>query len=157
VSQWGWSPNRNLGIWRHGAGWVHPLLSAMPYLTIGLLLLMLHVVGGTLTASKGVLFELPNDSCSDTADAALVALMMPMQHETIVFFDDTRYILGDPVSMRRLGEDLASSVERNAKKSMLVLADRRVNANEIMEFASVARSSGVKKVLFAGKRTGGGE
>lgn len=157
MSPWGWSPQRNLGIWRHGAGWVRPVLSAMPYLTVGLLLLMMHLVGGTLTASKGVLFDLPEGSFTDTADVGLVALVMPMQHETIVFFDDTRYLLGDPVSMRRFAEDLSEAAERNDKGTLLVLADRRVDTANLMELMSLARQSGLKKVLLAGKRTGGFE
>lgn len=157
MSPWGWSPQRNRGIWRYGAGWVRPILSATPYLTIGLLLLMLFFLGGTLTASKGVLFGLPEGNFTDTENVGHVLLLMPMQHEIIVFYDDTRYILGDSVSMRRLAEDLSESVERSARKSLLVLADRRVDAGSLMELMAFVRKCGVEKILFAGKRTGGGE
>ena len=85
MSEWGWSPERNLGIWRHGAAWLKPLMAAVPYLTVLLLLVLLWFVGGTMSAARGVLFDLPAGDFSDTARADLVALVMPVRHECVVF------------------------------------------------------------------------
>ena len=158
MSQWGWSPARNLGIWCYGAGWMRPIMAVIPYVTVGLLLMMLFIVGGTLTTSKGVLFDLPN--CSGAVDGEktdMVALVMPVTHDTMVFFDDTRYLLGDSTSLRNFGMSLAERVERGQRKSLLLLADRRVSTGNLIELVSVARQSGVEKVLVAGRREGGGE
>ena len=154
MSQWGWTPARNLGIWRYGAGWSRPISAAVPYLTVGLLLLMMHMVGGTLTSYKGVLFDLPSGDLSGGDVSDLVALVMPVQHETMVVFDDTRYLLGDAASMRSFSESLADSSERRAGKSLLILADRRVSAGHLMEVVSAAKRSGVARILLAGKREG---
>ena len=157
MSQWGWTPARNLGIWRYGAGWSRPIAAAIPYLTVCLLLIMMHMVGGTMTSCRGVLFDLPDGVQSDGEASELVALVMPVQHETMIVFDDARYLLGDAASMRSFGEDLSGSVERRTGKSLLILADRRVSTGHLMEVVSAAKRSGVGKVLLAGKREGDAE
>ena len=157
MSQWGWTPARNLGIWRYGAGWSRPIAAAIPYLTVCLLLIMMHMVGGTMTSCRGVLFDLPDGAQPDGEASELVALVMPVQHETMIVFDDARYLLGDAASMRSFGEDLSGSVERRTGKSLLILADRRVSTGHLMEVVSAAKRSGVGKVLLAGKREGDAE
>ena len=69
TTPWKWTPERTLGIWRHGAAWTRPVTAAIPYLTVMLLLLMLHFVGGTLTSAKGVLFDLPDAGLAEIPGA----------------------------------------------------------------------------------------
>ena len=157
MSQWGWTPARNLGIWRYGAGWSRPIAAAIPCLTICLLLIMMHMVGGTLTSCRGVLFELPDGVPSDGEVSELVALVMPVQHETMIVFDDARYLLGDAASMRSFAEDLSGGAERRAGKTLLILADKRVSTGHLMEVVSAAKRSGVAKVLLADKQEGNAE
>ena len=152
TASWGWTPERTLGIWRYGAGWLRPFAAAVPFLTVLLLLAMLHIVGGTLTSAQGVLFDLPDAGLADGEATGLVALVLPQDRETLVFFDDSRYLLGDETSLRTLGENLAARVEKSATKTLLVLADRRVAGGELMKFAAVARRGGVGKILFAEKK-----
>ena len=153
MSPWGWKPERTLGIWRHGAGWIRPFSAAVPWLTVLLLLLMLHVVAGTLTAAKGTLFDLPNAGLAEGEATGLVALAIPHARETLVFFDDSRYILDDASSMRAFGEHLSERVARSESKTLLVLADRRIHGGDLMDIAAVAKNGGATKVLFAQKRT----
>lgn len=152
MSPWGWSPERSQGIWRYGAVWLKPLVAAAPWLTVILLLVMLNLVGGTFTSAKGVLFDLPDGRLADGEATGLVALVMPTEHETLVFFDDSRYLLGDDASVASFREHLAESVRQTGDKTLLVLADRRVSGGELMRFAGVARKGGIEKVLFAEKR-----
>ena len=157
MSQWDWTPARNLGIWRYGAGWFRPFAAAVPYLTVALLLLMMHMVGGTLTSSRGVLFDLPDGDLGDGDASGLIAVVMPVQRETMVVYDDARYLLGDAASMRSFSKDLADDTRRREDKSLLILADRRVSTGHLMEVVSAAKRSGVSRVLLAGKREGSGE
>ena len=152
MSPWGWTPERTQGIWRHGAGWLRPFAAAAPWLTVLVLVLMLHVVGGTLTAAKGTLFDLPDEGLEEGEATGLVALAIPHAHETLVFFDDSRYVLDDAVSMRAFGEHLSERVARSESKTLLVLADRRIHGGDLMDIASIAKKGGVAKVLFAQKR-----
>ena len=157
MSQWGWSPERNLGIWRHGAGWLRPVAAALPALTVGTLLLMMLFLGGTLTSARGVLFDLPEGGFAVGENPGLVALVMPVSREITVFFDDSRYLQGDGVSMRSFGDNLAECAGRSETKSLLVLADRRVPTSCLMDIVTTARRSGIEKVVLAAKRPEGAD
>ena len=157
MSPWGWRPERTEGVWRHGAKWMQPFAAAVPWLTVILLLMMMFLVGGTFTSAKGVLFDLPEGTLADGEATGLVALIMPTEHETLVFFDDSRYLLGDTASTAALSAHLAESVRRSGDRTLLTLADRRVAGGELMRFAAIARRGGVEKVLFAEKRQEKGE
>ena len=151
MTDWGWRPRRTTGIWQHGARWSRPFIAAAPFLTVLVLLLMFYFVGGTMTTFKGVLFDLPEGGRTDGEPAELVALVMPLRHETVVFFDDSRYLLGDAASVRSLGEQIAERVSRSTSKTLLVLVDRRVRSGDVMGLATIARQGGVRRLLFAEK------
>ena len=152
MSSWKWTTARDEGIWRHGAPWVRPLFAAVPWITLLVLCMNLWMVGGTLTASKGVLFDLPAAGLGDGEATGMVALVMPVGRETMVFFDDSRFMLGDAASAQAFAEQLGERLSRTDRKSLLVLADRRTSGGDLMEFAAIARKSGVERVLFAEKR-----
>lgn len=151
MSPWGWSPERTVDIWRYGPTWLRPFAVAVPYLTVVVLLLQLHFVSGTFMTAKGLLFDLPASDLRDGEVTGLVTLVVPMAHETMLFFDDSRYSLDDPSSVRAFGEHLSVCVARSEEKTLLVLADRRVAGGDLMKLASVARANGVAKILFAEK------
>ncbi len=134
--------------WRFGTGVFSAIL---PFVTVGLLLLMLHIISGTMTTAHGALFDLPQTCVADEAQTESVALIVPVQHETLVFFDDSRYIIGSEPSMRSLEDRMAERFLRSAEKTLLVLVDRRVSCGNLMEFAARVRRNGVSKVLFAEK------
>ena len=152
MSPWGWRPERTLGIWRYGSEWAKQVVAAVPYLTVLLLLFMLYFVSGTLVSARGVLFDLPDAGLGEGEKASQVVLVMPMAHETLVFFDDSRYLLGDPSSMRAFGENLADSLSRSEEKTLLVLADRRVTGGDLMRLTALTKKCGVTKVLMAEKK-----
>ena len=154
---WGWRPEGSDGIWRHGAAWMRPLVVSAPYLTVMLLVLMLHVAGNALTVSKGVLFELPDGDGMSGESTEMVAIAMPLQHDTVVFFDDARYILGDTASERSLVGHLSDRVGKSRTKTLLLMADGRVPGARLMRFADLARKGGVGRLLFAEKGPGGQE
>lgn len=152
MSPWGWSPERTQGIWRYGSLSLRPFVASAPWITVGLLLLLFWFIGGTLVSSKGVLFDLPESNLAEGEATGPVALIVPIPHETLIFFDDSRYLMGDPNSMAALAEHLAETASRTDAKVLLALADRRVSGGELMRFAAMARQSGLKKVLFAEKK-----
>ncbi len=152
MKPWSWTPSRNDGIWRYGASWMRPFVVCAPWISLCLLVVMFHVVGGTLTSAKGVLFDLPDAGLEDGEATEMVALVMPVARETLVFFDDSRFTLGDASSASALKEQLSERVSLTERKTLLVLADRRVAGGELMRLASIARESGVARILFAEKR-----
>ena len=127
-------------------------MKLIPYFTLVLLMLMLYMLSGTLTRSEGVLFELPERGSGDGAATELVALVLPHGQDAFVFFDDARYVLGDDDQLAKLGEQLAERAYKTNYKTLLVLADRRVHAGDLLKLGSVARTSGLEKILFAARR-----
>jgi len=148
VNEWGWRPERKSG-GRVGSAWMRAFAAFAPFATVGLLLLMLHMVGGTMTTATGVLFDLPKTDVGDEAVTESVALLVPTRHETHVFFDDSRYVIGSAASMRTLGERLSERFAQVQDKTLLVLADRRVSCGDLMEFTAQARRHGVGRILVA--------
>lgn len=154
---WGWLADRDRSGAARGLAWLRPMSAAVPWVTVGLLLQMLVLVGGTLTTAKGVLFDLPEIGLSEGERTKLVALVMPMPHETLVFFDDARYTLGDEASASAFVAQLTERAGKLGEKTVLVLADRRVSGGDLMRLAALVRKSGVERVLFAEKRAREGE
>lgn len=150
---WGWRRTDDLGMWRSGPQWLKPLAAAVPWITVGVALLMMHLLSGTLTAAEGVLFDLPDSGLSEGDTTSLVALVTPMKNETLVFFDDARYSLNDGVSASAFGEQLADRAAKVDRKTLLVLADRRTTAADLMKIAALARMNGILRILFANRRT----
>lgn len=153
MSPWGWKPERTQGIWRYGASWSRALIVAAPFLSVLLLVIMFYVIGGTFTLCEGVLFDLPESSFSDADREAPVALVMPLGHDTMVFFDDTRYLLSESHSFDALERNISDVVMRSGRTTLLVLADKRIASGELMKIASSLRRGGMKRVLFAEKKT----
>lgn len=157
MSPWGWTPERTQGIWRYGSPSLRPFVAAAPWITLLLLLLLLWFVGNAIVSAKGVLFDLPEAGVAEGEATGPVALITPGPRSTLVFFDDSRYMMDDPNSLVSLGEHLGESVSRMGRKTLLALVDRRITNGDIMTFVAIARKNGVEKVLFAEKKEGEAE
>ena len=148
--RWGWSEKRKTAR-RPGGDWLRPLSKAAPWLTVGVAVLMMALLSGTFSGAKGMLFELPSAESGDAVLPSAVALVMRASGETLVFFNDARYVLNDPASLavfvEGLKRDFSSSM--NKTEDLLVLADKSVSCEELFKFAAAARAGGAKRVLFA--------
>ncbi len=156
MKTWSWrSPAVLQGIWQFGPAWLRPMAVVVPWITVFLLLLMIHMIGGTMTAAEGVVFSLPADNMQDGEPTSLVALVMPMKTsgETYVFFDDARYSLRNEASLAAFGEHLANRVSKANEHTLLVLADRSTTCDDLTMLAAVSKRSGLSKVLFANRRS----
>lgn len=156
-SAWGWRPRRDLGIWKYGPAWARPFTAAVPWLTVGLLVLLFSLVDGRPTAAPGVVFDLPRGNVGEDDVPTLVALMIPVPRdvaggeETLVYFDDARYTLSDSASAASLASRLEQRASAAAKREILLLADRRVPGGEVMRFVGLARGAGISRVQVAEK------
>ena len=155
---WGWSLRPGLGAPRRPAtGWADALVAAAPWLTLLVLLMMFHLMSGAFAAAQGVVFELPGAGFGEGDRTQLVALVLPMTHETFVFFDDARYVLDDGSSLDAFCEQLTERAEKLKERSLLILADRRVASGDLMTLAACAKRAGISRILFAEKKAGGSE
>jgi biopolymer transport protein ExbD len=103
------------------------------------------------------MFDLPASGVADGEPTPLVALVMPMRNmgETYVFFDDARYTLGNEVSVSAFSSHLSERAAKTEGKTLLVLADKSVTCDQLMQMATVARKCGLQRILFANKRAEG--
>lgn len=122
------------------------------WLSVIILFGMMWIVSGKFTIAQGQLFDLPSYGNHDGVDADLVAVVFPSQRETLIFFDDSRYVLSDDESLDKFGAHLREAIGKAANPSLLVLSDRRVTTGELMCLTSVAKRSGVEKLLLAERK-----
>lgn len=157
MSPWGWRPARTQGIWQHGPLWLRPIVAVSPWAAAFLSLAVMYVTGSTMSSATGVLFDLPDAALAEEDATSLVAVVLPLKSETAVFFDDARYFTDDAASMGVFARDFTDCLARVPKKTLLVLADRRVPYGDLARFASVVRSCGAEKVLFANRHAEEGD
>lgn len=131
---------------------MRPLVAAAPWIAVFLILEMMHLLGGTLVSASGVMLELPDSGLNEGATTELVSIVKPMPNGTMLFFDDSRYLLSEHLSMTAFCEHLSERVRRSHGKTLLIIADRHVEGGELMKLAALAKQSGVLKVLFAEKQ-----
>lgn len=153
---WGWKNRRPRGMREHAPRWLRPLSAAVPWLTVGLLFQMICLMGGALTSAEGVLFALPEQPrdrvVSDVGESTLVALLQPTRQGTLIFFDDTRYVLDDDVQMSRFADQLKARIKAPEQDTLLALADIRISWGDLHRFRGFARRSGIGQILFAEKK-----
>lgn len=102
--------------------------------------------------NPGIVFELPDSGVDEGELTGLVALVVPLANDTMVFFDDSRYMVSESGWKEAFLEHLSDQSARREQHTLMVLADRRVSAEVLMNLASLAKRSGVSKVMFAEKR-----
>lgn len=162
MSSWGWRNRRHYGRGEYAPRWLRPISAAVPWLTVLLLFQMILLLGGVQTSTEGVLFALPEPVAGglvekgDIAESSLVALLVPTPQGTLVFFDDTRYVLDDHVQMQRFVEQLKIRVKSPGRETLLALADRRIGWGNLTRFRDYVRAGGVGQIQFAQKKGTGG-
>lgn len=130
------------------------MAAAAPWVTLALLLAMLAMMGDKFPQAAGTLVELPSGGGTDAVRTELAALVLPGGSEggTLAFFDDARYLLDDAASMAAFGRRLGERVAEEAADVLLLLADKRVPAGDVMRLVGVARECGVARVQIAERR-----
>lgn len=134
--------------------WLKTASFAVPWVTVGLLFLMMCMVGQTLSTARGVLVDLPEGGGEEGARTSLTALVLSMPKENLLFFDDARFSLDDETSLGGFGRQLSERVQKTKETTLLIVADRRIASGRLLHLADIARNSGVRRVLFAVKREG---
>ena len=158
TTAWGWRPVRPEGIWKHGCLWAKPLTVAAPWIALALLFVEFTLIEGRLVAAPGLVLNLPAPVCGEAATPGLAAIVVPVLREgvagreTLVFFDDARYTLSDDASVDAFRERLAARAQADARGTLLLLADGRVTAGDLMRLMTLAREAGVAHVQVGERR-----
>ena len=149
MTRWNWQ-DAIYASCHHGApAWLGFLSAVAPWVTAAILFAMILVTSTVWTAADGAMFALPDKGVGDISDTDAVAMAMPSTQGTLVFFDDTRYMLDDDAQVASFARQLKERVAQAESPVLLVLADKRVSGGDFMRIAAVAKANGVAKVLFA--------
>ena len=149
MTRWSWQDAMSAAHRNGAPSWLGFLSAVAPWAMAALLFSMIIVISGVWTSADGVMFQMPDTKVGDISDTDAVAMAMPSSQGTLVFFDDTRYMLEDDAQVASFARQLKERVARAESPVLLVLADRRVSGGDFMWIAEVAKANGVVKVLFA--------
>ena len=134
---------------RHGWGGA-ALFAAAPWVNLALLVVLLLALGDRILVRPGVVFELPRAPFREGLRYGLTAVMIPVartnRQETLVFFDDERFMLGVPSQLEQLTDRIHARVALEPRREILLLADRRIPHGDVMAVVNLAREAGVGRV-----------
>ena len=140
------------------AAWFRYLVQTAPWLTVLLIVVFFVLLQGTLAPVPSLLFDLPESGAADSVQPGLVALLIPGDIEgaetdgTLVYFDDARYVLSDPLSLDEFSGRLGDRAVESKCGVLTLLSDRRVPVGDIMKVMALAKSRRLLHVQLAEKR-----
>jgi len=144
-------------IYRFGGVWAQAMLIAVPWLNAIILVIALFAVNQRIAITPGIVFELPTAPLHEGSHGGLTVLMFAVSRETqageetLVFFDDERYLIQDDDQSARLANRLSGSLSIGHQPDVLLLADKRVPHSDVMHFVNIARKAGAKRINVAEK------
>ncbi len=148
---------RHRNVYRFGGQWVRTLLASAPWINALILVCLLLSVHGRLVIAPGMMFDLPRAPLREGGRSGLTALMIsvvrdtPGGEETLVFFDDDRYNMGDEAQIALLAERLKVRMAQHDARELLLMADKRVPHGDVVFFVNVAREAGAQRVNVSEK------
>lgn len=138
--------------------WFRYLVHTAPWLTIVLIAVFFALLQRTMAPVPSLLFDLPESGAADSSQPGLVALLIPGDIEgaetdgTLVYFDDARYVLSDPVSFDEFSNRLGDRAVGTRSGVLTLLSDRRVPAGDVMKVMALAKARRLMHVQLAEKR-----
>lgn len=153
--KWSMEIKQHRSLYRFGGLWIQSLLIAVPWINALILFGLLSVVHGRMTVTPGVVVDLPQTSLREGMSNALTVLMISVSRETqigdetLVFFDDERYVVQDDDQMALFEERIKARTDM--RKDLLLLADRRVPHGDVIRFVNRARQAGIQRINIAEK------
>ena len=154
---WSGLVRKHRTVYRFGGQWARTLLAAVPWINALILVVLLLSVHGRMVIAPGLMFDLPRAPLREGAKPGLTALMIsvardtPGGEETLVFFDDDRYGMGDEEQIALLAERLKARMAQNGARELLLMADKRVPHGDVVFFVNVAREAGARRVNVSEK------
>lgn len=154
---WSQLARKHRSIYRFGGPWAQALLAPIPWINALILVVLLLAVHGKLVITPGIAFDLPRAPLREGSNADLTALMIvvardaPGGEESLIFFDDDRYLANDDDQMEMLSERIKSLMALGRGKELLLLADKRVPHGDVIRFVNVVREAGLQRVSVAEK------
>lgn len=160
MRRWGWSRSRPGYLGKKSLPmWLRALSASVLWITVLVLFLMIVKIDGLFYLDKGTGIDLAEGS-GDVMKSNAVIFMFYTEEGTLVFFDDTRYVLSNSSQMDMFARQLFDQASRipisdtnNSQLTpvLLLLMDKRIAVEEQMKVVRIAKNSGFKRILLAQK------
>ena len=126
------------------------LVSAAPWINVLLLIVLFALIESRLALQPGVVVDLPRAPFREGLRYGLTAVMIPVPRtnglETLVFFDDDRYMIDTAERREKLAERISQRAALEPRREILLLADRRIPHGDVIAVVNLAREAGVSRV-----------
>ena len=154
---WSQEVRESRTVHRFGGALMRTLTTVAPWLSVIIIVAVLFVAHSRIAVTPGVVFDLPPAPFLEGTQAGLTVLMFSVSRETqageetLVFFDDERYLIQDEEQIARLANRISASISIERHDDVLLLADKRVPHGDVMQFVNIARKAGAKRINVAEK------
>jgi biopolymer transport protein ExbD len=140
------------------------LVSAAPWLDGLLLLLFFLLVTSRFVLQPGLSIRLPTAPFTGGATPYGLLGVVVVQEATgdknseeIFYFDDERFVLGQPASDEKLKKAFAKAVQSKPGQAMVIEADQLVKHGTVVALINMAAAAGIPDVVVATRPEGAGE
>ncbi len=138
------------------------LVTAAPWVDVTLLLIFFLLVTSRFVLQPGLQIRLPespfNDGISPYGLMAVVVVQATADNrdaEEILFFDDERFVLGQPDAAEKVKRVLGAAAQNKPGQAMIIEADRQVRHGTMVNLINLAAASGIPQVYVATRPSGG--
>ena len=157
MTPWRWSESlRGPSAFDGVPRWLAAFSGVAPWIAAAAAFALVWIASGRFALEEGTVFELPRESPGDLAEADAAALVLPSPRGTVVFFDDTRYVLSDEAQAERLRAQLKDVFKAASGGTLLALADASTACGDVSALAAMAKEAGADRMLIAAKKRDGG-
>lgn len=130
------------------------LISAAPWLNIVLLVIFFILVESRIVIQPGVIVNLPTAPFSNGSVPALTAVILATpdhtgSSDTMVFFDDDRFLMDTPAHRQNLAARLTHAIRTRNTETLVLYADQHIPHGVVMDLTELARSAGIRKINMA--------
>lgn len=136
------------------------LITAAPWLDALVLVFMFLALQSRFILQPGLSVSLPAAPFAGGSPYGHVVVVLHQESpgrdgaESIVFFDDERFVLGRPGQAERLRAAFAAARGRRPDAAMVIEADRRVSHGTLVDLVNAAAEAGIGEVNLATRPAG---
>ena len=125
-------------------------LTIAPWVDALIVALFFVLLQGQLLLQPGVRVDLPRIPFHEGAAYGQRLVLMSTEtqtgRESVVFFDDERFVLSLPRQVEQLRERLSLHARRGGQRQLLLHADERAPHGDVVQVVNLVRESGITRV-----------
>lgn len=164
MRKWGWSNTQGHLGKKSLPMWLRSLSSAVPWITMLVLFLMIVKLQGVFLLDKGTLIDLP-EGAGDISKCHGEVLVLNTDEGVLLFFDGSRYMLNNSSQMHKFSQHLFENMSyipttgvkndinpESVRPTLFMLIDNRVSVSDQMSIVRIAKMSGVERIMIAERK-----